>query len=431
MVTPRKTALNVLTRCERDGGYSNLVLDRELEKTELSAPDRALVSHLVFGVISRKITLDHYISALSAVAGSKLEPQVKNILRMGLYQLIYMDRIPPHAAVNESVALSPQRAKGFVNALLRGYMRRSGEIKLPDDPIERMSVERAIPIELCEALIAEYGFERSDSIFAALNQTPPLTLRVNTLKTDREELLARFAASGICASPSALSENGVEVDGAVVGLPGFADGDFFVQDAASQLCCAALGVRSGQLFIDCCSAPGSKSFGAAMHMAGQGRIVSCDLHENKLSLIRDSARRLGIDIIEARAADARLPISELVGQADAVLCDVPCSGYGVIAKKPEIRFKPLEDAGRLPNIQYAILENAAGYVKPGGALVYSTCTLLSAENADIAARFAVEHPEFEPEGFSHAGRDFSPMTQLLPDTDGCDGFFIAKFRKRS
>ncbi len=419
----------MLTRCERDGGYSNLVLDRELQRTELSDVDRALVSHLVFGVISRKITLDYYISKLSAVAGSKLEPQVKNILRMGLYQLIYMNRIPPHAAVNESVALAPQRAKGFVNALLRGYMRRSGEIRLPDEPIERMSVEQSMPVALCERIAAEYGYDRAGSIFSALNVTPPLTLRVNTLRTDRDTLIARFAESGIDAVPSTLSENGIEVEAAVTSLSGFSNGDFFVQDAASQLCCAALGAKAGQLFIDCCSAPGSKSFGAALHMEGRGRIVSCDLHENKLSLIRDSAKRLGIDMIETRAADARVPIDEFIGKADAVLCDVPCSGYGVIAKKPEIRFKPLSDAERLPEIQYAILENAARYVKSGGVLVYSTCTLLSAENTDIATRFAETHPEFTPEGFSHAGRDFSPQTQLLPDVDGCDGFFIAKFRK--
>ncbi len=420
----------MLSRCERDGGYSNLVLDRELEKSELSAVDKALVAHLVFGVISRKITLDYYISKLSAVGGSKLEPQVKNILRMGLYQLIYMDRIPSHAAVNESVSLAPQRAKGFVNAMLRGYMRRSGEIKLPDDPIERMSVVQSMPVELCEKLISEYGYDRADRIFTALNQTPPLTLRVNTLNTDRDSLIARFAENGIDAKASSLSENGVEVDGAVTALPGFSEGDFFVQDAASQLCCAALGVMPGQLFIDCCSAPGSKSFGAAMHMGGRGRIISCDLHENKLSLIRESAKRLGIGIIETRAADARQPIDELIEKADVVLCDVPCSGYGVIAKKPEIRFKPLFDAERLPEIQYAILENAARYVKPGGALVYSTCTLLSEENTDIAKRFEKYHPEFLPEGFSHDGRSFAPMTQLLPDSDGCDGFFIAKFRKK-
>ena len=193
----RKTALTVLSRCERDGGYSNLVLDRELEKSELSALDRALTAHLVFGVISRRITLDYYISKLSAVASSKIEPQVKNILRMGLYQLIYMDRIPPHAAVDRSVSLAPRRAAGFVNALLRGYMRRSGEITLPDDPVEKMSVEQSMPIELCERLIGEYGYDRAESIFAALNKTPPLTLRVNTDKTTRDGMITRFAEKGI------------------------------------------------------------------------------------------------------------------------------------------------------------------------------------------------------------------------------------------
>lgn len=429
-MTARKLALNVLLRCERGGGYSTLTLDSALKGAELSDSDRALATCLVFGVISRKITLDYYISELSSLPDRKIEPETRNIIRLGLYQLIYLDRIPAHAAVNESVALAPRRSVGFVNALLRSYLRKKDEIKLPSDPIAAMSVSKSFPEALCEKIVAEYGYSRAESVFEAMNITPALTLRVNTLKTDRDCLIQSFISAGIDAEPGKLSPFAIKINGTpVTKLPGFDEGLFFVQDEASQLCTAAVGAKPGNFFIDTCAAPGSKSFGVAMTMENCGKIMSFDLHENKVSLIRSGATNLGINIINAQSADARSFVAELEEQADCVLCDVPCSGFGVIAKKPEIRFKSLEDAANLPDIQYSIIDNCSRYVKPGGVLVYSTCTVLSAENADNVARFLSDHKEFSLENFNVNGKEYPAELQLLPDTDGCDGFYIAKFRK--
>lgn len=424
---PRKVALKVISRCEKDGGYSTLVFDSIIKGTDLQDRDIALASRIAFGVISRKITLDYYISQLSNVAGSKIEPLVRNALRIGLYQLMFMDRIPPHAAVNESVTLVPKRASGFVNAVLQNYIRKKDSIKLPSDEIERLSVIGSCPIELCEKLTAEYGYTKACEIIDAYNEIPKLTLRTNTLKTDRNSLSSKLLENGIVTetvdgAPFALmTENN-----GVTGFFGYGEGLFYVQDVSSQILCASLGVKPGDLFLDCCSAPGSKSFGAAMYMENKGKIVSFDLHENKLSLIRSSAQRLGIDIISAECADARVFIPEYERKADVVLCDVPCSGYGVVAKKPEIRYKSLKEASNLPTIQYAILENCSKYVRDGGYLVYSTCTVLPEENRMIAEKFMNEHKDFAPAELEGSSDN---TIQLLPSSRGNDGFFIAKFKR--
>ncbi len=429
-MSARRVALKVLSRIDRDKSYSNLTLDSELKKADLTDADKALASCIVFGVVARKITLDYYISKLTKVAESKIEPQVRNILRMGLYQMMYLDRIPDHAAVNESVNAAPARAKSFVNAVLRRFLRERDTVELPSDPIMRLSVEESYPIELCKKLTDSYGFETARDMLSAMNETPPLTLRVNTLKTDRDTLLSEFLKRGIKAEQGKLTSDSIYVTGTpVTELYGFDERLFFVQDEASQLCVSALDARPQGLVLDCCSAPGSKSFGAAMTMKNKGKILSFDLHENKLSLIRAGAESLGINIIETNAADAREFRSELEGKADAVLCDVPCSGYGVIAKKPEIRFKPLSDAEKLPEIQYAILENCSRYVKEGGVLIYSTCTVLPEENKNNIERFLSGHPEFVAESITVGGKDYPCGVQLLPHIHGTDGFYIAKFRK--
>lgn len=427
----RQLALKVLNRCEKSNSYSNIALDAALKGSSLSEPDRALAACLVFGVISRKVTLDYYISALSSIPEHKIEVETRNILRMGLFQLIYLDRIPPHAAVNESVALAPKRSLGFVNALLRSWQREGDKITLPSSPIEKMAINCSMPKALCEKLTAEYGYARAESILQAMNGTPSLTLRVNSLKTDRDALMERFSEHGITCERGRLSPFAINLESTnVTALPGFSEGLFFVQDEASQLCTLAVGAKPGDLFVDACSAPGSKSFGVAINMQDQGRVLSFDLHANKISLIKSGAENLGISIIEAASADARNYIPELDKKADCVLCDVPCSGFGVIAKKAEIRFKSLDDVSKLPEIQFAILENCSRYVKPGGTLVYSTCTLLRAENCEVAERFAKEHNDFYFEPFSVNATEYSAQTQLLPDTNRCDGFFIAKFRRK-
>lgn len=429
-VTARRLALDILTRWEKSGGYSQILLDTYLSRRSLDEKDKALVTALVNGVIARKLTLDYTIDAFSRLPGGKIEPATRNILRLGLLQLTYFDRIPDHAAVNESVALAPRRSAGFVNAVLRSYLRAGKSVPLPTAGTEGLSVRHSVDAELCGALTEAYGYERADAILAAFSEPPSIALRVNTLKTDRESLLKKLKG----ASASELSPCGIVADGGnVTELPGFDEGEFFVQGIASQLCTAAIGGADlcGGLFVDACSAPGSKSFGVAIDMQDRGRVLSFDLHESKLSLIANGAKRLGFGIVETSKADARHFIPELSGRADAVLCDVPCSGYGVLAKKPEIRYRSPASRGELPQIQYAILENCAKYVKRGGVLVYSTCTVLPDENEGNAKRFLALHgDEFVAEDFTVCGRRYGAFTTLLPDTDHTDGFFIAKFRRK-
>ena len=431
-VNPRKTALDILLRCEKDTGYSNLALDAALSREELSPADRALVTELVFGVIERKITLDYYIAALSSKRPEKLESVVLAIIRMGIYQIVYLDRVPNYAAVNESVNLAPHRARGFVNAILRSFMRQKELPPLPTDPIERMSVEHSCPAALCKLFADEFGTERAARVLSMANSHPTPTFRVNTLKATRESAMAELTEAGINCRPSELTPHGILTDGgAVARLSGIAEGRFFVQDEASQICCEALGAKEGDTVLDICSAPGSKSFGAAINMHNTGNIISFDLHKNKLSLIENGAKRLGIDIITTREADGRVRIGELVGAADRVICDVPCSGYGVMAKKPEIRYKDPSLTEALPEIQYAILENCADYVKSGGTLVYSTCTVLDRENGANVRRFLESHRDFYPEDFTVCGKSYAALTTLMPDTDETDGFFIARLRRKS
>ena len=428
----RHIALGTLCRMESSGGYSNLSLDAAIKKYDPDPRDRGLLTQLVMGVVEKQTTLDYYISALAGANDKKIEPEVRMILRLGLYQLMFCDRIPPHAAVSETVALAPRRATGFVNALLRNYMRRSGEITLPDDPIQNMSVKYGYPEAICRRLVADYGEERTAAILAAMNQPPMLTLRANTLRLTRDELLGRLRDAGYDAAPTPLADTGVVLPTApVVDMPGFEQGDFTVQDEASQLCTAALDAKAGMRVIDVCSAPGSKSFGAAQQMQNCGEILAFDLHQSKLSLIEKGAVRLGIDIIKVAAADGRSFDPALENSADRIICDVPCSGYGVMAKKPEIRHKHPDESARLPEIQLAILENCSKYLKSGGVLVYSTCTLLKTENDGVVDSFLSAHPEFCLEGFRAGGLDVTEgRVTLAPDTHSTDGFYIARLTRR-
>lgn len=420
LTTPRAVALGLLLDWARHGQYPNITLDHALRRNPLSAPDRALVTTLVYGVIERKITLDAIIDRL---ADRPIDDTVRAILRMGLYQLRYLDRIPPHAAVNESVALAPRRASGFVNAILRSYLRGPDLFRLPEPTdADALSVRHSVDRPICARFAEIFGLDRADSLLAAFGRLPGLTLRTNPLRTTRDDYLARLAAAGIEAIPCA-TPTGIRLSASMppAELPGFADGDFFIQDEASQRCVAALGAKPGELVLDLCACPGAKSFGAALDMGNTGRIISSDLHKNKLSLIESGASRLGISIIETVARDARVPVPELIGQADRVICDVPCSGLGVLGKKPDLRYKSLDDVSGLPAIQAAILETAAGYVRPGGRLVYSTCTLLPEENAGVTAPFLAAHPEYI----------LVEERTLTPDLDGTDGFYFCALDRRA
>lgn len=421
-VTPksaRALALDLLCEAERRGQYPNLALDHALRRNPLSPADRALATTLVYGVTERRITLDAIIDRL---AEREIEPRIRMLLRLGLYQLRYLDRIPAHAAVNESVALAPRKSAGFVNAILRAYGRRAGEFVFNAVDAATMAVAYSVAEPICAAFIEAFGLARTESILTAFGRIPPLTLRVNTLRVSREDYLTRLAGAGIEAAPCA-APSGIRLSASMnpTLLPGFDNGDCFVQDEASQRCVAALGAQPGELVLDLCSCPGAKSFGAAISMQNRGRVIASDLHANKLSLVESGGARLGISIIETVARDARIPVDELAGKADRVICDVPCSGLGVLGKKPDLRYKSLDDTSRLPAIQAAILETAAAYVRPGGRLVYSTCTLLPAENEGVTAPFLAAHHEYV----------VLEEKTLTPDTDGTDGFYYCAMERKS
>ena len=420
MSDPRKIAYDVLVRCSSAEQYSNIALDTAIKRSDLTPPDRGLLTTLVYGVIERQITLDAIIDSLADRKGGDISPDVRTLLRLGLYQLAYLDRIPDHAAVNETVDMAPKRSRGFVNAILRAFIRSGKSVPIPSketDAVGYLSVKYSFCEELCERFVAAFGLARTEELFAAFGEHPDLNLRTNTLRITREELIAKIGEQGIRALPTRESDVGIRVcdKSPVVELYGFAEGLFFVQDEASQLCVKALDAQKGMRVLDACACPGSKSFGAAIDMENRGEVISCDLHKNKLSLVESGAERLGITILTTEERDARNVNEEWIGTFDRVLCDVPCSGFGVFAKKPELRYKDPKASEALPDIQFAILNSASQYVKIGGKLVYSTCTLLPQENEENVARFLAQNNRFE----------LKEQRTLYPDTDGTDGFFYA------
>ena len=462
--SPRSLALSTLLAVER-GQYGNIAVDTALKRTPMSEPDRHLYTALVYGVTERKTTLEFLLGRFSSRPLSELDGTVRLALCMGLYQLIYLDRVPDHAALDETVSLVPRRVSGFVNAVLRAYLRfeaalpkasdgsrapRESKLTAPAEWVARfpeletgeltaLSVCYGVPVSLCETFVGALGYDRAASALAGFCQKPPMTVRVNTQRTTPEALAAELTAAGLTVLPSLYADTALRVpEGAITATEAFARGDFFIQDEASQLCVAALGARPGDVAVDTCACPGSKSFGIALTMEDQGEVHSFDLHRSKLSLIESGAERLGLTVVTANERDAREPDPDLLGTCDRVLCDVPCSGLGVIAKKPEIRHKDLTESKRLPAIQAAILEASAGYLKPGGVLVYSTCTVLPAENGEVVTAFLAAHPEFEPDDFTFPAKDGTVcdivseggMVTLLPDRNRTDGFFIARLRRR-
>ncbi len=426
-MSARKAAFDTLVRMEKDKTYSNIAVDNAIRKLGLDGAERSLFCTLVYGVTERKLTLDYIVGVLSS---HEVDMETRNLLRLGLYQLIYLDRIPVHAAVSETVSLAPRRSRGFVNAILREYTRTGKDIAFPPKTDPRyLSVKYSYPIALCERMKKEYGEEVAEKILAAFEEKPDLTLRTNTLKISREKFLESLMAKGFDAKPTKNAPYGIRLPSAALAETGLSEGLCFVQDEASQICVEVLGAKRGDTVYDICCCPGSKSFGAALDMENEGMIHAYDLHENKLSLVRKSAEALGISIIETEAHDGRKLDETRIENADCVLCDVPCSGLGVVAKKPEIRYKDLSECEALPAIQYDILKTAARYVKKGGTLVYSTCTILKTENEDNITRFLAEHPDFSLVPFKIGKVESDGMRTLLPFEFGTDGFFIAKLRK--
>lgn len=436
MADPRLTVVKMLMKMDSSEAYSNLLLDHVFSEAELSDRDKAFAAALFYGVLERRLTLDHVIEMNSRIPFEKLDKAAVQILRTGLYQLMYMPSVPESAAVNESVKLCKKlkcfSAQGFVNGMLRSFIRNGKKISyLGMEPEKRLSVEYSCPEWLTEKLLNEYGTDFTVRALKASVGKPPVYARVNTLKTTTDKLLAELAKHRVRAVAFPGLENCIRLDkaGDIEKCAPFRQGLFHVQDISSQLCCLTLRPVVNETVLDVCAAPGGKSFTLAELMGNNGTLYSMDLNDMRVGLIEDGAARLGIKIIKAMQNDAS-KFNGALPQADRVLCDVPCSGLGVIRRKPEIKYKdPAEFAG-LPEIQYQILETSARYVKPGGTLVYSTCTLSRDENDNVADRFAREHPEFTPivQPVPYPAPGDHKRT-YCPDENGGDGFFTASFRR--
>lgn len=428
--TPRRLAVDSLVKWEKAGKYTGLETAATLGRDVLPGVDRGLYSALVYGVVERAVTLDYIIDKYSSTPAAKLEPIVRAALRLGLYQLLYMDKIPDHAAVAETVGLVPKRASGLVNGVLRSFQRSGKAYDLPkrDDLAAHLSVKYSVPEELTRFFLDSYGEEDTEGILSHSFGGDRLCLRVNTLKCTVEDAAARLTDMGADCRVSEIVPHVLVTSGNEF-LSGIDEGIWFVQDEASAAAVATLAPTAGSTVIDLCACPGGKSFGSAITMENRGTVRSFDIHENKLSLVRDGAVRLGIDIITAAVGDGKVPAEELYGSADFVICDAPCSGLGVLSKKPDIRYKSVSDIAGLPKIQYDILCGAAKCVREGGVLMYSTCTLNPAENEDVFTKFLAEHPEFEPMPFDLCGMGSEGYATLMPHKTGTDGFFISKFKK--
>ena len=432
----RETALNVLIACRKEDGWSNGVLKEYIARDRLDRRDAALATRICYGVVQNRGLLDFYLAQLLTGKLKNLHPAVRDILHMGLYQLLLMDKIPESAAVNESVDLAKRYCKkvrsapGLVNGVLRNAVRSKDSLKAPKSWEDKYSH----PGDLINELKAYVGKERMEAMLQANNDIPPMVVQVNTLRTSAEALMAKLEAEGVTATPHSWMENALVLTGtgSIEQLESFQKGLFYVQDPASKLSvmCAQLPEEEIRV-LDCCAAPGGKTFAAAILSGGKAYVTSCDVYAHKAELIAGGAKRLGL-LVNARQQDATefFPIWEAL--YDAVIVDAPCSGYGIIRKKPDIRYKDITKMRELPTLQRAILEVQCRYVKPGGLLMYSTCTLTYAENEGMVEAFLKDHPEFTLEPLPLCApfpKNESGMLHLIPGEYDTDGFFISRMRK--
>lgn len=431
----RETALNALIACRKNGAWSNGVLKEYCIRDGLDKREAALASRLCYGVLQNRGKLDFYLKQLLTGRLKDLHPAVHDILHLGLYQIYEMDRIPVSAAVNASVALAKEYcrklrgASGLVNAVLRNAVRTKGTLKAPTALCDIYSH----PQKLIDLLESYVGKERLAPMLAANNAVPATVVQVNTRKTTTQALMAALERSGVTALAHPWLDNCLVLSGTgdLERLESFREGLFYVQDAAAKLSVLCARIPKDAKVLDCCAAPGGKSFAAAC--CGAGEILSCDVHAHKVALIESGARRLGFPNIRARLQDATQTNPQWLEKLDVVIADVPCSGYGIIRKKPDIRYKDPDTMKSLPQLQLEILENQAKYVKPGGVLLYSTCTLVRAENEGVVEAFLKNKPDFYPEALCLPPvfpENQTGMLALIPGEYDTDGFFICRLRRR-
>ena len=433
-MSARTTALCALIATRRQGAWSDGILKEYVQRDRLERRDAALAATLTYGVMQNRMLLDHYLEQVVSGGLSRLQPAMLDILRLGAYQILLLDKIPDSAAVNEAVEQTKryvnQKAAGMTNGALRALSRKKGSLNEPRD----LATKYSHPQALVELLMQSVGENQIEPFLRADNEPAPTCLQINPLLSNPDEVERALTEQDILFRkhpwlPGCYLVTGT---GNLARLELFTSGKVYVQDPSARLAAMAAGAKPGMRVLDCCAAPGGKSFAAAIAMQNEGSVTSCDIHAHKVSLIEKGAARLGISIVHARQADASQFEPEFEAGFDVVIADVPCSGLGVIRKKPDIRYKDLAPMQKLPQVQAAILENVSRYVKPGGVMVYSTCTVLKRENENVANAFLARHPEFRLEVFAlPAGLDAQTdgMLTLYPHLHEADGFFICKLRK--
>lgn len=432
----RQIALRILDEYEAGAKFINLALSSHLTDG-LSREEKAALTALLYTSVERKLTYDYYICALSHRSESDIDPHTKNILRLGFCQLLDMRSVPDFAAVNETVKLTRNPGeRAFVNGVLRSAARQKEGLPMPSEEKNYrryLSVKYSFPLATVKHFDSLYGREETERILNYYNSEKYTDITVNTLKTTVDDYKARLEGKGIIPKTNPYAPSSLRISTSVnpESLPGFAEGLFFVQDRASAICAEVLAPKAGDIIVDVCAAPGGKSFAAAILSGDGGEIYSFDLHESKLSLIASGADRLGLKSVRVSQGDALSPDESLLGKADRVICDAPCSGLGVLGKKPDLRYKDFSVTEELPDLQLAILKASAGYLKPGGLLVYSTCTLNPKENEKVVESFLLQNADFEAEPFniSELSADRGILT-LIPSVHCTDGFFIAKIRRK-
>ena len=437
----RHTALQALLQMEQNEGYSNIVIDKALRANGLNRRDASLAAVIFYGVLERRLTLDHFLRGCLKDPRKRPDPRIWMLLRCAAYQILFLDRVPDSAVVNEAVeeakTIKGGTYAGMVNGVLRSLSRKKPLLSLPEGTsVEALSLRYSVPQELISLWRKSYGKSVTMGILKDFEQRPPLYIRINTLRATVETLQASLSEKGFSLTPLSYPPGAavLEGEGSPAALEEFQQGMFHIQDLSAQLACSLLEAKAGQTLCDCCAAPGGKSFTLAENMENTGTVYSFDLYKGRVGLIQQGAQRLGLSPVIAQRRDASKPYTELPPM-DGVLCDVPCSGYGVIRRKPEIRYKPLISVKGLSELQLTILSHGAELVKPGGLLLYATCTLNPVENGEVAQAFLDTHSEFEPApfqlpGVEHLVEEPAHTLTMLPAGGGSDGFFAARFRRK-
>ena len=433
-MSARTTALAALIACRKQGAWADGVLKEYIARDRLDRRDAALASRLCYGVLQNRMLLDYYIEHFLTGSMKKLQPVVLDILRLGMYQLFFLDKVPVSAAVNEAVEQGKKYANRSASGLINGVLRNAARQRDSVSPPDSLSVRYSHPEELVSLLCDSVGNERLEGLLESHNCISPTIIQVNTLISTDEEVCNTLQEHGATVENHPWLDHAFIISGYgnLERMDLFRNGSFNVQDPDARLAVLAADLKPGMTVLDGCSAPGGKSFASALAMQNCGTIISCDIHPHKIELLRKGAERLHISIMEPTLQDASAFVPEWENKMDAVIADVPCSGLGVIRKKPDIRYKNLSELERLPEIQIRILNNLCRYVCPGGVLLYSTCTVLKRENEGVISQFLSTHPEFTLERFPLPGSmktETDGMITLLPSIHDTDGFFICKLRR--